>query len=589
MGKTEIIELAFTTTELTSFVEELSAAQGMAAERRNKLLREYPTVYVVHEPADGQYEVYVGETTDIVRRTQTHLTADPLTRGDWKKFADSPTSRMLVIGNEYFNKSLTLDVENRLMLYLSGVASVKTLNNRRANPQRRYFSQQYFDAVFSEIWRSLRTHDKKLFPAEAIIRDSALFKASPFHKLTDEQVQAKDAIYEEIRKALQSPQEPPSEMGHLILVEGAAGTGKTVLLSALFYELFQGGDSEADPFAFQDLDAHLLVNHDEQLTVYTQIAQKLGLLQGGVERVGKPTRFINGRQPSLDADVLLVDEAHLLWTQGKQSYRGTNQLEDLLRRAKVVVAVFDPQQTIAANQYWESSQRAWLRDQTTIKLNQQMRIHADPQTWQWIRRFVDEGQIEALPTDERYDLRVFDSAPALHAAIKQRNAQQSHGLSRLTATFDWAYVSGREAPDGGKWEVTVDEWRLPWNRQHRGARRDQRQLRGLSWAEQPHTIDEVGSIFTVQGFDLNYVGVIIGPSVKYRDGHIVFDSEASANRHATHKRSLLDGSKHDASEELLRNQLNILLTRGVHGLYIFAVDDELQSALLQAQERRSPR
>ncbi|WP_235697653.1 DNA/RNA helicase domain-containing protein [Corynebacterium diphtheriae] len=33
----------------------------------------------------------------------------------------------------------------------------------------------------------------------------------------------------------------------------------------------------------------------------------------------------------------------------------------------------------------------------------------------------------------------------------------------------------------------------------------------LSWAEKPHTINEVGSIFTIQGFDLNYAGVIIGP------------------------------------------------------------------------------
>ncbi|WP_340700921.1 DNA/RNA helicase domain-containing protein [Corynebacterium diphtheriae] len=55
------------------------------------------------------------------------------------------------------------------------------------------------------------------------------------------------------------------------------------------------------------------------------------------------------------------------------------------------------------------------------------------------------------------------------------------------------------------------------------------QNKELSWAEKLHTINEVGSIFTLQGFDLNYAGVIIGPSVQYRDGKIVFVPEESHN------------------------------------------------------------
>ena len=65
----------------------------------------------------------------------------------------------------------------------------------------------------------------------------------------------------------------------------------------------------------------------------------------------------------------------------------------------------------------------------------------------------------------------------------------------------------------------------------------------LSWAEQPHTINEAGSTYTVQGFDLNYVGVIIGPSVKYRNGRIVFDKDESENKKAKQRRTLKDGSK----------------------------------------------
>ena len=92
---------------------------------------------------------------------------------------------------------------------------------------------------------------------------------------------------------------------------------------------------------------------------------------------------------------------------------------------------------------------------------------------------------------------------------------------------------------------------------------------------------EVGSTFSIQGFDLNYVGVIIGPSVTYREGKIVFNEKASCNKRAVSKRN---GSISYAQSNL-RNELNVLLKRGVHGLYLFAVDPELQAALKEAASK----
>lgn len=104
----------------------------------------------------------------------------------------------------------------------------------------------------------------------------------------------------------------------------------------------------------------------------------------------------------------------------------------------------------------------------------------------------------------------------------------------------------------------------------------------LSWAEQEQSIKKVGSTFTIQGFDLNYAAVIIGPSVTYRNGKIEFNPDKSFNKKATENRTLSDGNKAKFGEMLLRNELNVLLTRGVNGLYLFAVDEELQTALMNA-------
>src|SRR5699024_8365131 len=102
---------------------------------------------------------------------------------------------------------------------------------------------------------------------------------------------------------------------------------------------------------------HMIVNHDAQLTVYKQIAEKLGLTsKNNLEAVLKPTRFINNITNEDPVDVVIIDEAHLLWTQGKQAYRGKNQLHDLLERAKVVIAVFDVNQILTTEQYWEEDE-----------------------------------------------------------------------------------------------------------------------------------------------------------------------------------------------------------------------------------------
>ena len=577
-----VYEVNFKQESLLNFKYQLSSQDIKDSE----LLLEYPTVYIVNDKMkNNQYNVYIGETTDIINRSIQHMTVDPSNREDWRALAESDEARMYVIGHEYFNKSLTLDIENKLMHYLSSVDAIQTVYNRRTNQQNKYYTAEKFEAIFSKVWRALRKKNKDLFPLESVIRDSALFKASPFHKLTTEQHDAKESIKAKIVKALAS-----DERGQMILVAGEAGTGKTVLLSSLFYELNQL-DKDYEASYLTDLSTYLLVNHDQQLTVYQQIARKLGLVtKQNKNIVSKPTTFINNRSTDEPVDVVLIDEAHLLWTQGKQSYQGKNQLYDLLERARVVVVVFDINQVLNTNQFWEESELIQLEEIAKAKdnyiyLSRQMRIDADNNTMRWIRTLVDEQQVTNFPTDSKgYELKVFNNPADLHQAIKTKAKNQAKGISRVLATFDWEYADARKPKDTNYWMVKDGDWEIPWNLQLPQTPEEKKENRGLSWAEQSHTIEEAGSTYTVQGFDLNYAGVIIGPSVKYRDGQIIFDKAASRNKNAIQRRTMQDGSKEYLSDTLLKNELNVLLTRGVKGLYIYAVDEELQQVLLTAQK-----
>ena len=659
-----------------------------------RLLKTYPTVYIIRAKQRGRtrggYEfdefiLYVGETNSIVRRTREHYSDDITYRTErgrqaWEQLI-RPGSRMLVIGQDHFNKSLTLDLENNFLSYLlaSGAEHV-TLANGRGNPQENYYTKPELPIITSAVWRKLNRYEPELFPAESVIRDSAIFKASPFRALGKDQLAAEDVILGRLRELMaaragapHADADAPVKDGELIVVEGMAGTGKTVLLSHLFLRVMNelevedgggaGAAGAAAAAARRSVSACLLVNHNEQLTVYNAIMKRLGLQNRDGVVVDKPTRFINKHSeaghgggherqnyPCDPVDVVLIDEAHLLLTQGNQGYTGSrNMLVDIMRRARVVVAVYDLEQVLRKSQELDAAMRSALfpegrfsngqtvcaRRATEVSgfpfhaenllLRQQYRIDACDEVIAWIDDFANARGIRPIPRDLPrkehipYEIKVFSSPFDLKEAIQDKALtfdsatgaivdSTSHGLSRVLATYDWPYSSKSKPTSGGVWEVRIyreengwvsfgaggrgsrrgrlsaatdsaphtEYFHMPWNYQTSASEEQTASERDKAWAEQGHTLGECGSIYTIQGFDLNYAGVIIGPSICWREGRLAFDPSKSCNSQA------INGS--EDPEANLRHELNVLLKRGVHGLYLFAVDGALEHHLLEMQE-----
>ena len=150
------------------------------------------------------------------------------------------------------------------------------------------------------------------------------------------------------------------------------------------------------------ISCHLLVNHDEQIIVYEQIADKLGLTGKYGKVVSKPTSFINYHSEENPVDVVFIDEAHLLLTQGKQSYQGENQLKDIINRARVTVVMFDENQILTTEQFWEAQILERYRNQAKksnnyIVLDKQLRMQAAPETVDWIDSFTKRGELKKIP------------------------------------------------------------------------------------------------------------------------------------------------------------------------------------------------
>jgi len=557
--------------------------QSNESEKTQDIILKYPTVYIHNWQETDYYEVYIGESNNVIQRTRQHY-KEAENKDNWQHQLQTNKAQLFIIGHEHFNKSLTLDIENRLMLYMMSIDKVKKIHNQRGNPQNKYYPDYEFERIFNNIWLKLRKKDRNLFLSESSIKDSAIYKASPLHKMKPEQERAKELITQKVIDALHGKQ--PNQ---LIFIEGEAGTGKTVLNSSTFYDLITSGVD----IGMENLKCFLLVNHDEQVLVYQQIARKLGLTEKFGDVVCKPTTFINHHEKDDPIDVAFVDEGHLLITQGKQSYKGDNQLQDIIERAKVTVVMFDENQVLTTEQYWEEQilvQYKSMAKQSNnyVKLTEQLRMSADKETINWIDAFTKERKLNKIPSDKNgYEIKIFDYPADLEMEVKSKGESEETKLSRIISTYDWEYKSKKSTEPRFRkyWEVTIGKWRKPWNYELEKEmdRNEKKKIKSLSWAEQPQTIDEVGSTFTIQGFDLNYAGVILGPSVKYRNGEIIFDPEASCNQKATRNRTLSDKkTKKKFGEELLQHEVRVLMTRGVNGLYIYACDDELRKALKEA-------
>ena len=427
------LPIVFTTQEDPRFIQDLE--NRIKATSNSDFLLNYPIVYI-HYWVSGtvsyvdkrgnphsynKYGVYVGESNDVISRTKQHYD-DALDPNQWQNqlylAQNHPHTipQFIVIGHEHFNKSLTLDIENRLIEYIMSVKGVK-IHNARGNPQNKYYPQKEFKPIFQQVWGKLQHKQKDLFLPESVIFDSAIFKASPFKNLTDGQREAKELIISKVMSAINNHEE-----GQLIFIQGEAGTGKTVLTTSTFYELIKQSREISS-----SLQCHLIVNHDQQLTVYQQMAERLDLGEG---IVSKPTAFINGHSPADKVDVCFIDEGHLLLTQGKMSYQGQNQLRDVLDRARVTVVMFDEFQVLTTEEYWEESvlqefKSIASRQNNYIVLDHQLRMNCAETTSEWIRQLVFDHSIDKfIPDNKGYEVKSFDSPEELYKAIAKRSKEK---------------------------------------------------------------------------------------------------------------------------------------------------------------------
>ncbi len=272
---------------------------------QSDFIDDYPIVYLLYNSTKEQ--AYVGQTVQKNQRLKSHL----------KDSRRKQLDQTILIGHEQFNQSATYNIESNLINFLiaDGNYKLQNVSQTASRYTHNYYQKSFFnETVFENIWQRLREESIAKGTLEHL-RNKDVYKLSPYRELSEQQLEVKQAILEYCKINI-------TQSGHhVFIVEGDAGTGKSVLLSSLFNTI-QDLSKDTSSALYQT-DNYLLVNHSEMLKTYKSIAGSLPNLKK--KQFQKPTPFINTlSNQNMMVDIVLIDEAHLLLTK-EDTYNNFHQ------------------------------------------------------------------------------------------------------------------------------------------------------------------------------------------------------------------------------------------------------------------------
>ena len=529
----------------------------------------WPIVYILSD--EDICEAYVGETSDTQSRMLTHLK---------NKKKGKLTAVHLITSNE-FNKSATLDIESNLIKYISADGKYKLINGNLGLANHTYFQKKEYWNVFSSLWNVLRSEGVCQHSIEHI-NNSDLFKYSPYKSLKEDQ-----------RKGLMTIMECLlSDTYENIVVEGGAGTGKTILAVFLFKILnTDNEDFNFNEFKEDKAEFITLINHLKAKfkTPKMALAVPMSSFRATLKKVFKN---IKGLKASMvigpaevaknNYDILIVDESHRLRRRvNLGAYFGAfdkaclnlgldkkiaNELDFVTTQAQKTILFYDEGQSIKPSDVKkESFDTLKARYNTRIeKLKSQFRVKGGNAYVKHVDELLSSQLFESQKkySSNKYDLLLFNSLEKMVERIKEKNNQ--HGLSRLIAGYSWEWKSNK---DEKAFDIEIQNMKLKWN----GTSND--------WINSENSIDEVGCIHTTQGYDLNYSGIIFGNEITFnkRTNRIEVIKENYHDKLG--KQSISDPQD---LEEYILNIYKTIMLRGIAGTYIYACDNNLKEYLAKS-------
>ena len=380
---------------------------------------------------------------------------------------------------------------------------------------------------------------------------------NPQFTLLDEQQVAFEVVLRAVEHAKRA------DAKEAVIITGGPGSGKSVIAVALLGELARRGYDVA----------HATGSRSFTRTLKKVVSRRF---TGVADLFQFTNQFTVAERNGMD--VLIVDEAHRIrkvtsWPRMPKAKRsGIGQADELVRAARVPVFLIDEHQGVRPN---EVGTVARLEEACAgngavvhpVDLNGQFRCGGSEAYVRWVESLLGlrPGGPQPWSGDDVFSVQLADSPLSMETELRRENEQGC--VARITAGFCWPWSKPR--PDGSLVDdVVIGSWRRPWNL------KASKVVNGIPpailWATESAGFGQVGCVYTAQGFEYEYGGVIMGGDLVWRDDRWVADASASRDP---------DICRASDFDRLARNVYKVLLTRGLRGCMIYSVDLETQQML----------
>ncbi|MFJ9796903.1 DNA/RNA helicase domain-containing protein [Streptomyces sp. NPDC101145] len=379
--------------------------------------------------------------------------------------------------------------------------------------------------------------------------------------LLDEQRVAFETVMRAVRRAAQADRK------EVVVVKGGPGTGKSVIALSLLGELYRQGRTAMHATGSQS---------------FTKTMRKVaGARKREVQELFKYfNSFTSAERNALD--VIVCDEAHRMRKTSANRYTPAAQrsdkpqVEELIDAARVPVFLLDEHQVVRPGEMGTVDRIQEVAASknlpcTVIPLDSQFRCGGSDAYLDWVLRLLGllgEGPRPWEP-DGKMELLVADSPEEMEALLDSKRAQ-GYG-ARMSAGFCWKWSKETSPGKPLPADVVIGDWARPWNVY--GDRGVAGAPPSALWATDPAGFGQVGCVYTAQGFEYDWSGVIIGPDLVWRDEGWVVDRTKSKD--PAFKRSTPD----EEVKLLIRNTYKVLLTRGMVGTVIYSTDARTREKL----------